>query len=233
MKYTSKLILNWETYQFAAPEQWWQPWANTILYLPMNSSTNFTDQSWNWYTGTWTWNYSINTVDGVECWDFQGWYIRFTWLQNINANSFTHIFWWNTNRPNRWEVSSFLQANNSSDAHSSFWISQSWYYFMATNLYWWYDLISDINNRTWWQMLTFVKDWTDISISINDEQPFTITWNSNSNDFTIFDIWSRDDVYSYQWWAWWLSNVIVENKVRTAQEISDYYNLTKSLYGIS
>lgn len=217
----------------ATPQRWWTPWANTVLYLPMNSTDNFSDQSWNWYIGTWTGTYSINTIDGTECWDFQVWYIRFTWLQNINANSFTHIFWGNTNRPWRWEVASYLQANSPNDAHSSFWISNGWYYFMGTNLYWWYDLISDINNRSWWQMLAFVKDWTDISIYINDEQPFTATWNSNSNNLTIFEIWGRNDVYSYQWWAWWLSNVILENKARTAQEVSDYYNQTKALYWIS
>ena len=60
MKYTSKLILNWEEYQFAAPEQWWQPWANTLCYFSLNGTAD--DSSSNQYTWTWSGNENYETL---------------------------------------------------------------------------------------------------------------------------------------------------------------------------
>jgi hypothetical protein len=71
---------------------------------------------------------------------------------------------------------------------------------------------------TWWTA-TFYLDTTAICTAT--------TSNSYSQTMVFMINKIRDKID--RWWAYY-SNMILENKVRTAQEISDYYNLTKWNY---
>jgi hypothetical protein len=71
-----------------------------------------------------------------------------------------------------------------------------------------------------WSWIVYV-DWTAV---------YNWTWSPNIlNDHT--SIWSNGNISDF--WKGYLSEAIFENVVRTAQEVSDYFNQTKSLYWIS
>lgn len=209
----------------------WTPWANTILYIPMD--TDFLDHSGNNYQWDgWHWTYSIQTVNGVNAWYWSWWYIRFTWLTDLKANSWTCCVWLkNLLTSNRRETYSYLSASNSNNAHSSTLITNWWKYWAATNLYGSYDVISQTSwMNTNWHLVTTTCNGTNLSIYVDNWQPYQASVTNNNNNFVLCDVWSRNDVYTTQYRYWYLSKFIVENKVRTATEISDYYNFTKWNY---
>ena len=63
----------------------------------------------------------------------------------------------------------------------------------------------------------------------------TQQWTVTSGSYTpqYFAIWNIADGSLNRHFQWGMSNVIVENKTWTQQEISDYFDSTKSLYWIS
>jgi hypothetical protein len=70
-------------------------------------------------------------------------------------------------------------------------------------------------------------DWSTVEIYLN----WSLIWSKSVSLTT----WSSD---LYIWWRpgwswivnWWINNVIVENKKRTAQETLEYFNKTKKKY---
>ena len=80
---------------------------------------------------------------------------------------------------------------------------------------WKYVTITFNGSNTVKIYINWVLDWTNSSANVPSGTGFAIGANYNHNG-------NR--------WKGGVSELIVENKVRTDQEISDYYNLTKSTY---
>ena len=201
-------------------EQWWQPWANTLLYLPFTS--DMLDHSWN--------NRVVTTDIGI----IQNGYFyndntdtnsRWFTIQNMPAlTNFTTTFYekktW-TYANNQQAV--FLYAGGS-QIHSIDFANK-----IRFGVWGWPNDPSVPNN--WadvWRLLTYVKNGNNFSFYIN-----ATLISSASRAWVSQPAWS----HYYFWWGsvyyplmWYASQLIVEDKARTAQEVSDYYNLTKWNY---
>jgi hypothetical protein len=210
------------------------PWANTVAYYPLNSTDTTRDKSGNGYNLSNRGATTFWEIGGVSCGIFSN--SNTSWLYN---DSIQHPTWTN---PFTISMRCYPTSYNSTEddcvfigtaAFSGKWfavyranplsISARWASSSATSwlpLNMW-SLLTITQN--WWQYNAYIN-WTNVIL--NASQTTNITW-------TRINIW-----YCYwnggvgYWFIWWISNVIVEDKVRTAQEIADYYNQTKANYWI-
>ena len=196
-----------------------KPWENTILYLPMTS--NFDDATWN---NTMS-NSGATIVDlnWVKCWYFNSKRLTCS-ASSLNTMTKTMSVWVYITGDSNWWI---IWSN-----HKWTW---SWDYLIISSsrliyeaIYWTSNSKDIIYNnsisKNWWHHICVA--WTNMYLDN------TLVW-SNSN------MWTFSSWYSYTIWQqnnwdnsyiWYMSKLIVENVARTADEISDYYNSTKSTY---
>ena len=212
-------------------QSWWQPWANTIFYLPLE--TDLLDHSWNNYTFTTDWTVSLVS------WDVN---IPVCYINNgtLSTASSSYTFW-----NNDFTISYFVKipSDQSSNYWGVFWFNgsqygslvlqyekTSWYFGSASNT--WNASISYPNTTNTWMYVVTIRDWNTFKSYIN--------WTLyNSSSVTSFSIWQWGS--TKLWIGMWqgvkiknlyISKFILEDKARTAQEVSDYYDLTKADYWI-
>ena len=227
--YKIKRILTWQNWvEKQIYPAGWKPWSNTIAYYPLTSTTTVNDLSWNWYNLTNT-STTFWTYQWVSC-------ASFNWsTSKLTATIWTLPQWANPRTTSLWIYNTGVD-----------WLSIMWYWANRTR-YWcweytygssteWYTLaayyideFTHINTKNSWLLFTATYDWTYIKTYINWEIKSTSSAYTLATSWTNFEIWSPYATNPFQGYA---SNAIIENKVRTAQEISDYYNLTKSNYGL-
>lgn len=204
------------------------PWVNTRIYLPLTD--NYKDVV-SWTTLSTTWAVSLVTEWWVKCTRVNWWrlywlssaMITWSWSRTLSFwfkyNSISSSEWWTA--VCRWSESnySFYSLWDNTGVNYAF----SWYSSSA-------DIESSTTLSTWVRYnMVATYDWSTVSIYLN----WTFIWSKSVGLST----WSSD---LYIWWRpgwsclanWYVSQVIVENKVWTAQEITDYYNMTKSDFGI-
>lgn len=207
------------------PKWWWKPWANTICYYTFDNQ-NLDDSSgnnnnWSWYNGTGsfmanTWWYCANlwSSHAIQM-PFNLWWLT-NWTLNvwIKYNSFSKSFQWIL-----WckEWSSWAMHINVTN-NKLIEIAMVWHSAISYQT----SMATDI-----WYNICITKSWTTYFIYINGTLWNSWTWWAISTNYTQY-LWTSYTDNRYL--DWYLDNVIIENKSRTAQEISDYYNLTKSNY---
>lgn len=208
------------------PTAKWRPWTNTKIYLPLTD--DYKDVI-SWTTLSTTWTVSLTTEWGVKC-------TRLNWWRLYGLSS--AIITWNWARTlNFWFK--YYSINTSEWGSVVSWWSESNYSFTSLWDNWgtaysfsWFSASADIESWTslsnWvWYNMVATYDWSTLAIYLN----WTLSWSKSVNLTT----WSSD---LYIWWRpgwscivnWYINNVIVENKARTATEIEDYYNKTKWNY---
>ena len=232
-KYIDRYYLNWEEYGIKFGGWWRQPWANTIAYYPLTSTTTVNDMSWNSKTLTNYSSVSFGTQGWVDCATFNGSnYLEISsqtlnlteftmscWVRWTNANTRGFLWIWKFNTP--YQCMAMLKETGGLDIDKMM-ISpyaDAAYSSSATVSNTWYNVIGIYTNGKYTTYLNS-QEWGSRSYNIN------ISWNSN-----VLRVWYAATGEPKMYWQ--LSNVIFEDKARTAQEISDYYDQTKSLYGIS
>jgi hypothetical protein len=212
------------------------PWVNTLAYYPLETDTK--DYSWNNRNLTNSWI----TFDG-GVWVFNGnaiWYYTNNSLWN-NLNNFTYSVYVNPSSITSWTFGGNVNINRV--------ISIIQYGTIPT-----YDKTLSLCNSSqaqWYNYYNWLKEVYTTWISINTWCYLTYTWDGNT--IKIYKNWvlwqSLACWWSYTWYTQatlcvWnntntqqiqkyygkISNVIIENKARTAQEVQDYYNQTKSNY---
>lgn len=213
--------------------QWWQPWANTIAYWKLDWDT--TDELWNYdmVTRIWTMNYWT-----LSWWQKYGIFNGSTILSVASVPSWTKwtlSFWINKSWTS--EYVSFVQNINTdwSDNYTQIVLKQTE---IGFRIPWWSNNFRNYTQSTWeWHHIVLTQDWTGMCLYIDNVQ----IWSTRSNN-SWFNAkwWNQLCIWwlirwtqAYSIFNWYLSNMIIESEARTAQEVSDYYNLTKSLYGIS
>lgn len=214
----------------------WKPWSNTIAYYPLNWDAN--DYSGNWHNGTTTnvtyttlsswkqvasytqnnsrlkilaiwWAYQKITTSIWLKWDWTlSNYVSRIWCLDWN-NNWRTLFQPRRTKTNDWGNLALSTYNWSTENNKSLWVSPSnWtnlvVVFDSWTLYWYVNWIYKGQLSSWF------TSWT-MSLSYN-------CWIGSEPD------------NSQNWWGWYMSEAIIENKTRTAQDIQDYYNLTKSNY---
>lgn len=204
---------------------WWKPWANTVAYYPLNWNAN--DYSWNGKNGTAS-NITWNSWWDGGCASFNGSnsYINVPALSI--TNNLTISCWIKTTQSSIWEI---IQMVNSAWTQSFEFRVSSW----KLNLWLWNSWYSE-------------QGWNSSS-SINTWQWVNVIVTKSGNNYNLYINSVNDGVFTSSLWIWfnnnriwlhtngsnspynWLiDNFIIENKARTASEIADYYNLTKSNY---
>lgn len=210
---------------------WWQPWVNTIAYYPLTSTTTTSDMSWNWYNLTNNWMV-FGTYHWVSC-AYKGKHYKAT-------ATVTTAPTWNAAR-----TYSFWCYNENTTIDSS---DIEWYIVhgnLSTNNM---VLIGASEGGSWKDFISQRGSWKQFWVSLRGQWVYNcVVYNGSTfywyRNWTLLDTWTytiNTTWYSFiiggnplNWrdvLAWTFSEVILENKARTATEASDYYNNTKSSY---
>jgi len=203
-------------------KKWWKPWANTLLYYPLTSETTVNEKSWKNKDLTNTW-VTFWTYQWVDCAYFDGSHFLKNETSYGLSWNFTASIW--VYYTARWD---YEQPRFYGDNSWNIWI-----WITPPSNYIWYNprwsetsqiLVSDSG----WKLLTVVYDWTNCKLYVNGANVDTTakSWYT----YTDSKLWIGGYVPSPLYWKWGLSEFILENKARTADEISNYYNSTKSKY---
>lgn len=199
----------------------WQPWANTIWYRPLE--TDLKDYSWNNYDFT---TYSWTTT-------FVNWMVQTNWKISRNnvldvSNNFTLLMYIVPNSDNNAESYLFFSDNNNlANANFGYWF---WSYRLGWVVNWtrewnYYSASLDWNPH----LLCVTKNWNSYDLYLDGvfaknettsvaipSSTYMVLWNVTSNTKTM------------KFWK-----LIIEDRIRTDIEISNYYDQTKSTYWIS
>lgn len=222
----------------------WQPWVNTIAYYPLTSQTTVYDQSGNnntlteYHTAA-PWTVSFWTYGWVDCcyiniWELSTNITSYTWPRTV-LGWYQQI--WQPNNDSSW----IFGYGSNNTMWNWRWLLVNWKTQPAT------DKLCALAEATiiWntslslntWYFLALTLDWTRgvwaAKIYVNgqlDAQNETQLWSGAETTSVIWISWDGTTDRSMRGYV---SNVIFEDKVRTAEEIADYYNQTKALYGIS
>lgn len=208
----------------------WQPWENTLAYRPLQSDLN--DYSGNWHNfsiNTWSVSYSDNMAT-------ISWRLTCTFSQlNNYSGDFTFSWWTVYSSTENWFYPCCL------DSGGSIYYPNTWF------------LIGNTKARFWAKFggsNTAVFAQTDFSSS--DTSIHLITWTKSSTELKLYidgvlintNSWSFSSLYNSSttilWRNWattsWSSKwscLIVEDRVRTVEQVANHYNTTKSKYWIS
>lgn len=202
----------------------WRPWANTVAYYPF--TWDILDHSWNWKDlALNAWSYSL-----------------FTNIITIPSGS--SLYWpLVTPEQTTWDRTINMRViNTSTSARNSFvyrWsrnpIASNWHMAWCDGENWnrpWVSLKP--TTSTWYRnrpssasvwavfLMTWVKTWTTMKLYLNWAEVssttlWTDTWGWYTNTCTVLEAWT--------YWE-----IIIEDKVWTADEISKYYNNTRGKY---
>lgn len=212
--------------------QWWQPWANTIVYYPFTSQTTVADMSGNSYNLTNNWA-TFWTFQGVDC-VYVDWTTYLECPTAVTVPDWCTILAWCYTQNTSWD---FRRIVNIAAGNRSLMLTYStgnewkWY-----NVWLWWRPTTNATSYygAWylvaWTWLSNVQKlyiyWANTAVDITDNQ--NTYWMTNATLCVGADSSSHWDNF-----IGGVSNLIIESRVRTAQEVVDYYNQTKSLYGIS
>jgi len=206
------------------------PWANTLLYLPLDTTNTVNDLSGNNRNMTNNGHVSFWIYDWVDCAYF--WTTAPYWLKNTSANiingQYTYLAWVNADSSNSWNLNPRI----------FWWTSNRWIMWNRENSVWIYPGYWSntwVPVTTWWHLVAFVGDTTDGSYSAYKDGEYlnSWTWATGSRNWIVIGTNEWNNSNSSDRFCGYMSAVIYENKQRTATEINDYYNQTKSLYWIS
>lgn len=210
----------------------WQPSADTILYLPLNSTYQATDQSWKQRTTT-NYNVTFGTYQWVDCWEFTTNTRISVTPFSIDFSKYTMAVWCYCTAA-QWD-GKILDMRNNINWIFVYW-SGNWYaYTWIVNSGW-----QDTNFNPWWQyqnqrvlVYSTLDNWNmnfylkgnglDLSANMSVQLNSTVTPN-------YITVWQEFNNGAARHYVWWLSELILESKVRTAQEREDYFNQTKDKY---
>lgn len=220
------------------PKWWWQPWANTIAYFPLNATSTVNDLSGHSYSLASNWNVTFWTYNWVSCC-----YINVGMLScAINTTSksaITENIWYcEADAPNydNWYIINIGYTNPTTSANCN-WIIRSngrpswriWFTGYVDETNWIYSsttTYNPISTNTWYN-LCYTYNGTTLTLYVNWQAVWTAS-SSWSTDFSYVSLSRSADLDRSI--KGYISNAIYEDIVRTAQEVLDYYNLTKSNY---
>lgn len=203
---------------------WWQPWANTIAYYKLKNDV--LDYSWNWNDLT-NYNITFGTTYWPQCAIFN-WYNSYAALgDHFSLTEYTVLAWyyhssWDGMICSQWAAPSLYPA-------IWLWYNSSKY---LVGWAWWYAVASNTNTNTWKRVLWVITFKNDVvKLYENAVNTATWTWATPWTSWEGFYLWIWRTGNNY--WNGAMSTFIIEDKERTSQEISDYYDQTKADYWIS
>lgn len=209
----------------------WRPWVNTLWYYEFTNNLN--DSSWNWndlsqvlswftYNTSWDLTYLTNTTWKINrqiSWvDINNMTVS-CWLRKTSSSTLSVVwdYWMSQiDRSGNWKGTWIIVDGSNkirifvygSDITSTLTASyNNWHNIVLTN-----------NNGT----STIYLDWTN-------KRTTTKTFSAESTYFSLL----ADPHNNGNPHKWDIDSVILETRVRTDQEVADYFDQTKTDYGIS
>lgn len=209
-------------------KKWWKPWANTIAYYPLTSTSTVNDLSGNNNTltnqGATFWTYW-----GIDCVNTVGKSLYWA-ITNLPTGSSprTISVWANAQASSSWMAIYGYWQNSQYKLCTCYRSTDNWWAIQFTH-YYGEIITSTIMSTNQWFLITYTYDWTTAKMYVNwnPDWNITVSLNTASSDFVISGWWVGNETFN-----WYISNMIIENRARTAQEIADYYNQTKWNYGL-
>lgn len=224
----------------------WKPWANTVAYRPLNSTTTVKDQSWNNYNLTQTGG-SFGTYNGVNCFYNGGGttgYFTLTSGAKIPSGNASRTILMRTNIPEtnynyqRYFIEYWRHQDGDAVFIENHRPSSSSSYFRCSAGFWnsGYATTTDsyLSLNTWYSFAFVYSNTMNLYVngtlakSTSPTRTINTTAISSSYPLRIMK-WATSTSNNYQV-RWYISEVIIENKARTADEILAYYNQTKGNY---
>lgn len=205
------------------------PWTNTLAYRPLTSTTTVNDQSGNNRNLTNTGSVTFWTYKGVNC-------AYFSWSNKLTTTSFVSnqqavtvscwVYFIRNGYSNNWNYNQFVRRWGWSSANF-------WPYYDTSNKK---IVCSPWGMWTIYPTTDTVRRHLTVTFNWSNIVKLYVNWVlDGTNSSASVPSWSRFGVWGYtinntNVRKWWISEVIVENKVRTDQEIANYFNQTKSNY---
>ena len=226
---------------YEAPERKREPWANTLIYYPLNWDAN--DYSGNNRNLSAS-NISYQDLTGGKKSAYFNGSSSFGYIySNVTLQNFTMNIWVKKSRNVSWErIMSYFVPNypNSNEigiisnwtwvwnvwsiSYQWWWNSASWKWWVDTwtaNLTWMnIAIVSDEN----WNKL--YKNWEQLTLSYDNGDASHFL--SSSYTFTVIFLWRHTSWSDF--FQWNLSNCILEDRWWSKFELKSYYNQTKSNY---
>lgn len=222
----------------------WKPWANTLFYYKFEQNLN--DSSWNNRTATWSnigytqvnWQYVVTNTSTSNSyikppaisWSWISDFAISFWLYPINPwNSrqplifaqsessspykWPNIFYWPDVYSSWWSTNSLMFRLSSSNQQHTWVISlNTWHHVVFTRSSWTCKAYVDGSN---------VLTWTDTTTWGTPAQLYVFNSNNDSSKQGWGNTWAKADDYIYEKVAW------------SADDVTNYYDLTKRKYWIS
>ena len=196
----------------------WHPWADTIAYYPLNSTTTVNDQSGNNRNLTKYWSCAFWTYQWVDCaylpWNTSS-YLTCDWDSNTYPN-FTISIWY------------YHISNGTTYNLVYFW--SPWIFINTSNqprFAWANGIPTTPTITNAWKHIVCTVSWTTAKIYING---VAYTWTRQTQYSLGTNVKINYPTDSSHYSKWYLSEIIAESKVRSDTEVLNYYNQTKSNY---
>lgn len=214
----------------------WKPWANTVAYRPLNSTTTVNDQSWNNYNLTQTGG-SFGTYNGVNCFynggSTTGYFTLTSGAKIPSGNASRTILLW-------------VKPTSSSSSYERVFL-----HYWANVAYQMVEMYLDTDKRSkvslsgvasscgemtiWsWSLIAFTSTGSHFTLYLNwvagTTYLATLATTAISSSYPLRLMKKNTSSSTNYQVRWYISEVIIEDKARTADEISAYYNQTKGNY---
>lgn len=201
-----------------------EPWENTVAYYPLTSTSTVNEQSWKSKTLTNS-GVTFGTYQWVDCAYFDGSHYLYNNTSYGISWPFTVMAWlWYINKGNSYASDPRYYSCNNLNV---------WVYVNTNNTvgYSGGNTSYSLPNNSWWVLLTVTYDGTICKLYANwNNENTTSVWAISYSDAGLFI--GRHTTSSNDYWKGGISEFITEKWAWSVQKISDYYNRTKSNYGI-
>ena len=204
----------------------YQPTANTTAWYKLETDAN--DYSWNNRNASWA-NVTYWTSWDLKYAIFNGSSSYLLANNGLSSWNYTVSVWI---KANELKTEAILLTNWSGNNMQPIYLGSNgnvtqWYWIWSSSQYstpnW------TVSTSTWYNIVS-VREWSTAKIYVNWQLIWS--WSVTTNTYTDqWSIWAQK-YYNQHWYNWFMSNLIIEDKARTASEIADYYNNTKSNYGL-
>ena len=173
----------------------WQPWANTVLYLPLNTDYSDLSSYHRVYTSQ-VWTMSFSSYQWVNSARFDGGYLKYP-ITNCDFWDFTLSFWvWMESRRNGWETFGDLHNDNVSINISPLlnntwkrWVMNGFRAGTGT-----IDIISNVSFSAWWHLYTITHSNEMCRLYLDWNEIANKAIQTNPPDILEIDVGTRDDV---------------------------------------
>lgn len=218
----------------------WSPNANTVAYRPLNSTTTVNDQSWNSYNLTQTWG-SFGTYNGVDCFyngnSTAGYFDLTSWANIPTGNADRTILMWAYPTGYNSSYSRYFIDYGGSSAGTAVYVDINTSWKPYASIYSTGITGSNAMSTSSWSLLTFTSTGNTFNFYVNWASIWSSSWTINttaiSSSYPLRLMRQNTASSSNYQVRGYISEVIIENKTRTADEIANYYNQTKANYWIS